>query len=78
VLIASPLRAQPKGEPDKPIKSAPLTDEEREILENREMLENMELLENLDKLSYLELFKENIPEEQKAKPETNKDTRKKK
>jgi hypothetical protein len=78
VLFAGSLAAQPKKEPDTTIKSVPLTDEEREILENREMLENMELLENLDKLRYLELFKENIPEEQKTKPETNKDTRKKK
>jgi hypothetical protein len=78
IAFSLPLRAGSKGEQATPKPSTPLTDEEKEILKNREILEDMELLENLDKLLYMELFKENKPEEAKAKPESNKDARKKK
>ena len=78
MVFSIPLRADSKEEQAAPKPSAPLTEEEKEILKNREMLEDMELLENFDKLLYLELFKENMPEEEKTKPETNKDARKKK
>jgi hypothetical protein len=77
-VFANPLFPESEGDKAEPKKSTPLTLEEKEIIENREMLENMELLEDLDKLLYLDLFKEDIQEEQKVKPETNKDAGKKK
>jgi hypothetical protein len=56
---ASALFSDEKAKPLIPKQHAPLTKEEKEILENREVLENLELLRNLDKYRLLDLLLEN-------------------